>query len=47
MFTGHIRDCIIDVPETAYPEYGNTGVYLYDFYCRNSKKFKGFNRNPI
>ena len=41
------ESCILEVPESAYPEFGNTGVFLYDFYCRNGRKFKGFNRNPI
>ena len=38
---------ILDVPDNAYPEFGNTGAFLYDFYCKNGKKFKGFERNPI
>lgn len=38
---------ILDIPETSYPEYGNTGAFLYDFYCKNDKKFRGFGRNPI
>lgn len=41
------ESCILDVPESAYPEFGNTGAFLYDFYCRNGKSFRGFNRNPI
>lgn len=39
--------CTLEIPEDAYPEYGNTGAFLYDFYCKNDKKFKGFGRNPI
>ena len=41
------ESCILDVPESAYPEFGNTGAFLYDFYCKNSRKFRGFDRNPI
>ncbi len=39
--------CYLDVPEDSYPEYGNTGVFVYDFYCKNDKKFRGYGRNSI
>ncbi len=41
------ESCTLDIPESAYPQFGNTGAFLYDFYCRNGKKIKGFDRNPI
>lgn len=38
---------VLEIADTQYPEYGNTGAYLYDFYCKNGDKFRGFRKNPI
>ena len=38
---------ILEIPDQDYPRYGETGAFLYDFYCKNDKKFRGFGRNPI
>ena len=38
---------ILEIPDTAYPEFGKTGSSLYDRYCRIMEKFRWFGRNPF
>ena len=38
---------LLEIPETDYPAFGNTGSALYDAICRNGAKHSMFRYNPI
>ena len=38
---------LLEIPDTAYPAFGNTGSFFYDRWCRIGAKYKKFEYNPI
>lgn len=38
---------VLEIPDIAYPEFGNTGAHIYDLLCRLSVKLRRYDWNPI